>query len=89
MQGDNARLHHTGGYTFHGRSDEVINVNGNRVGTEENERLVWAAGGTKVTGCAVVGGPDFAKGTTPVPFVVFDPAQLTGKCACVYVPPPA
>lgn len=39
---------------------------------------MWAAGGTKVTGCAVVGGPDFAKGTTPVPFIVFDATQLTG-----------
>ena len=28
--------------TFHGRSDEVINVNGNRVGTEQVERCLWA-----------------------------------------------
>ena len=40
IQGDVAK-NSDGGYTFHGRSDEVINVNGNRVGTEQIERCLW------------------------------------------------
>lgn len=76
LQGDNARLHDDGSYTFHGRSDEVININGVRIGTEEIEAQVWAvaAGKLKCTGVAVVGAPDHIKGTTPVAFVVFDKA---------------
>ena len=49
VQGDVARVagaegegtSETPGFTFHGRSDEVINVNGNRVGTEQIERCLW------------------------------------------------
>ena len=42
VQGDVARAAgKDGAYTFHGRSDEVINVNGNRVGTEQIERRLW------------------------------------------------
>ena len=42
VQGDVARAAgKDGAYTFHGRSDEVINVNGNRVGTEQIERCLW------------------------------------------------
>ena len=42
VQGDIARVAgKDGGFTFHGRSDEVINVNGNRVGTEQIERCLW------------------------------------------------
>ena len=61
------------GYTFHGRSDEVINVNGNRIGTEQIERCLWRvrAGGWRVRDCAVVGAPDFVKGDAPVAFVSF------------------
>ena len=61
------------GYTFHGRSDEVINVNGNRVGTEQIERCLWGirVGGWRVRDCAVVGAPDFVKGDAPVAFVSF------------------
>ena len=61
------------GYTFHGRSDEVINVNGNRVGTEQIERCLWGVrvGGWRVRDCAVVGAPDFVKGDAPVAFVAF------------------
>ena len=49
MQGDTARGHPDGsafggtGYTFHGRSDEVLNVSGNRVGTEEIEAAMERA----------------------------------------------
>ena len=61
------------GYTFHGRSDEVINVNGNRVGTEQIERCLWdvRVGAWRVRDCAVVGAPDFVKGDAPVAFVAF------------------
>ena len=61
------------GYTFHGRSDEVINVNGNRVGTEQIERCLWdvQVGAWRVRDCAVVGAPDFVKGDAPVAFVAF------------------
>ena len=37
MQGDSAIRHVDGAFTFHGRSDEVINVGGNRIGTAEIE----------------------------------------------------
>ena len=40
VQGDAAVRHADGAYTFHGRSDEVINVGGNRIGTEEIESAV-------------------------------------------------
>ena len=35
LQGDSARRLHDGGYKFSGRTDEVINVGGNRIGTGE------------------------------------------------------
>ena len=78
LQGDNARLHADGGFSFHGRSDEVLNVNGIRVGTEEIETKIWQAaaalsGGVACKGVAVVGAPDHVKGATPVGFV-----QLAG-----------
>ena len=83
VQGDVARAsgEKGGGFTFHGRSDEVINVNGNRVGTEQIERCLWnlEADGYGVKDCAVVGAPDFVKGTTPVAFVVFEPLAGGGK----------
>jgi len=83
VQGDVARAsgEKGGGFTFHGRSDEVINVNGNRVGTEQIERCLWnlEADGYGVKDCAVVGAPDFVKGTTPVAFVVFEPLARGDK----------
>ena len=83
VQGDVARhsKEKGGGFTFHGRSDEVINVNGNRVGTEQIERCLWnlETDGFGVKDCAVVGAPDFVKGTTPVAFVVFEPLAKGGK----------
>ena len=67
---DNSRLP---SYTFHGRSDEVINVNGNRVGTEQIERCLWGVevSGYSVKDVCVVGAPDFVKGDAPVAFVAF------------------
>jgi acyl-coenzyme A synthetase/AMP-(fatty) acid ligase/acyl-CoA thioesterase FadM len=61
------------GYTFHGRSDEVININGNRVSTEQIERCLWGieVNGAKVRDACVVGAPDFIKGDSPAAFVAF------------------
>lgn len=78
LQGDVARVsdEDARALTFHGRSDEVINVNGNRVATEEIERRLWTADGESdqrlalLEDCCVVGGPDFVTGTTPVAFAV-------------------
>jgi len=71
LQGDNARICEDGGFSFHGRSDEVLNINGVRVGTEEIEAQIWssAEGPLACDGVAVVGAPDHIKGTTPVAFV--------------------
>lgn len=71
LQGDNARICEDGGFSFHGRSDEVLNINGVRVGTEEIEAQIWAVaeGHLSCGGVAVVGAPDHIKGTTPVAFV--------------------
>ena len=39
-QGDYARQHDDGAFTLHGRSDDVINVSGHRIGTEEIEGAI-------------------------------------------------
>lgn len=42
VQGDAARVDPLdNGWTFHGRSDEVLNVSGVRVGVEEIEKVLW------------------------------------------------
>ena len=92
FQGDAAVRHPDGAYTFHGRSDEVINVGGNRIGTEEIESALLAdttrPEGSPLRNCAVVGMPDEVRGTVPVAFVVLHPPV----CAVVGEsgpPPPA
>ena len=40
VQGDAAARHADGAYSFRGRSDEVMNVGGNRIGTEEIESAI-------------------------------------------------
>eukprot|EP00038_Savillea_parva_P019988 m.30066 g.30066 ORF g.30066 m.30066 type:complete len:1308 (+) comp4662_c0_seq1:287-4210(+) len=80
LQGDNARICEDGGFSFHGRSDEVLNINGVRVGTEEIEAQVWsvAEGPVACEGVAVVGAPDHIKGMTPVAFVQLKSPPPTG-----------
>ena len=56
--GDTAVEHTDGAYTFHGRSDEVMNVGGNRISTEEIENAILrynesSASLTRVANCAV------------------------------------
>ena len=80
LQGDFAVRHSSGAYTFHGRSDEVLNVGGNRVGTGEIETALLRAWHSEfeepvVRNCAVVGCSDTILGTTAVAFVV--PANVT------------
>ena len=77
MQGDAAVRHAGGGaFTFHGRSDEVINVGGNRIGTEEIENLLLLDrehAGSPVLNCAVVGMDEPLLGTAPVAFLILRP----------------
>jgi acrylyl-CoA reductase (NADPH) / 3-hydroxypropionyl-CoA dehydratase / 3-hydroxypropionyl-CoA synthetase len=72
-QGDFAVRHPDGSFTFHGRSDDVINVAGHRIGTEEIEGAILRdkvlAADSPVANVVVVGAPHAAKGLTPVAFV--------------------
>ena len=102
MQGDAAIRHADGAFTFHGRSDEVINVGGNRIGTEEIESALLVdteRAGSSLRNCAVVGMPDEVLGTVPVAFLVLQPgatlsatdegrlrALVQGKLGSVAVP---
>jgi propionyl-CoA synthetase len=63
-----------GYYFILGRTDDVINTAGHRLGTREIEEAVQA--NTAVAECAVVGVADALKGQLPVAFVVLkDPTQ--------------
>ena len=76
VQGDMAMRDADGAFTFHGRSDEVINVGGNRIGTEEIESallLDHAHSDSPVGNCAVVGMPDTVLGSSPCAFIVLSP----------------
>jgi acrylyl-CoA reductase (NADPH) / 3-hydroxypropionyl-CoA dehydratase / 3-hydroxypropionyl-CoA synthetase len=72
-QGDFARRHPDGSFTFHGRSDDVINVAGHRIGTEEIEGAILRdkvlEQDSPVANVVVVGAPHPAKGLTPLAFV--------------------
>jgi acrylyl-CoA reductase (NADPH)/3-hydroxypropionyl-CoA dehydratase/3-hydroxypropionyl-CoA synthetase len=73
-QGDYARSHDDGGYTLHGRSDDVINVSGHRIGTEEIEGAILRdktlRKDSPVGNVVVVGAPHDEKGETPVAFLI-------------------
>jgi hypothetical protein len=76
VQGDAAVRHADGAFSFHGRSDEVINVAGNRIGTEEIENLLLLdreSPGSPVLNCAVVGMNDPLLGTVPAAFLILRP----------------
>jgi acrylyl-CoA reductase (NADPH) / 3-hydroxypropionyl-CoA dehydratase / 3-hydroxypropionyl-CoA synthetase len=72
-QGDFARRHADGSFSFHGRSDDVINVAGHRIGTEEIEGAILRdkvlSPDSPVGNVVVVGAPHPQKGLTPVAFV--------------------
>eukprot|EP00217_Crustomastix_stigmatica_P003829 CAMPEP_0183789346 /NCGR_PEP_ID=MMETSP0803_2-20130417/362_1 /TAXON_ID=195967 /ORGANISM="Crustomastix stigmata, Strain CCMP3273" /LENGTH=692 /DNA_ID=CAMNT_0026033511 /DNA_START=761 /DNA_END=2839 /DNA_ORIENTATION=+ len=68
LQGDLAVRHADGKFTFHGRSDDVINVSGNRISTEEIEGIILRH--DNVSKVAVVGIEDDITGNVPVAFIV-------------------
>ena len=73
MKGDAAIRQADGSFTFHGRSDEVINVGGNRIGTEEIENAILLdreREGSPVSNCVVVGMKDETLNTAPCAFLI-------------------
>lgn len=76
-QGDYARRHDDGSFTLHGRSDDVINVSGHRIGTEEIEGAILRdkvlRRDSPVGNVVVVGAPHEEKGETPVAFLIAAP----------------
>jgi acyl-coenzyme A synthetase/AMP-(fatty) acid ligase len=76
------------GFTFHGRSDEVINVNGNRVGTEQIERCLWGVEVGAAAGAAGAGASGSGKGNakgkgTAAAAAVGDGYRYAVKDCCV------
>ncbi len=73
-QGDYARRTDDGAFTLHGRSDDVINVSGHRIGTEEIEGAILRdkilRKDSPVGNVVVVGAPHDEKGETPVAFIM-------------------
>ena len=75
VQGDAATRHADGSFTFHGRSDDVFIVCGQRVGVEEIENaILHAREGIRphVRSCAVVGLADELHGTSVAAFLELD-----------------
>jgi acrylyl-CoA reductase (NADPH)/3-hydroxypropionyl-CoA dehydratase/3-hydroxypropionyl-CoA synthetase len=72
-QGDFAIRHADGGFSLHGRSDDVINVSGHRLGTEEIEGAILrdkqVRPDSPVGNVIVVGAPHPHKGLTPLAFI--------------------
>ncbi len=72
-QGDFAMRHADGSFSLHGRSDDVINVSGHRIGTEEIEGAILRDKSldpaSPVGNVIVIGAPHSQKGLTPVAFV--------------------
>jgi acrylyl-CoA reductase (NADPH)/3-hydroxypropionyl-CoA dehydratase/3-hydroxypropionyl-CoA synthetase len=78
-QGDFAMRHADGSFSLHGRSDDVINVSGHRMGTEEIESAILRDKAldpdSPVGNVLVVGAPHREKGLTPIAFVVPSPGR--------------
>ena len=72
-QGDFAVRHADGSFSLHGRSDDVINVSGHRMGTEEIEGAILRDKAldpdSPVGNVIVVGAPHREKGLVPLAFV--------------------
>jgi len=81
-QGDYARAHDDGAFTLHGRSDDVINVSGHRIGTEEIEGAILRdktlRKDSPLGNAVVVGAPHDEKGETPVAFLIPAPGARLG-----------
>lgn len=73
-QGDYARQHDDGSFTLHGRSDDVINASGHRIGTEEIEGAILRdkvlRRDSPLGNVVVVGAPHEEKGETPIAFLI-------------------
>ena len=73
-QGDFAIQYEDSSFSFHGRSDDVINVSGHRMGTEEIEGAILRDKAldpnSPIGNVLVVGAPHREKGLTPLAFVV-------------------
>jgi acrylyl-CoA reductase (NADPH)/3-hydroxypropionyl-CoA dehydratase/3-hydroxypropionyl-CoA synthetase len=78
-QGDFAVKYADGGFSLHGRSDDVINVSGHRLGTEEIEGAILrdkqVHPDSPVGNVIVVGAPHAQKGLTPLAFVKTVPGR--------------
>jgi acrylyl-CoA reductase (NADPH)/3-hydroxypropionyl-CoA dehydratase/3-hydroxypropionyl-CoA synthetase len=78
-QGDFAMKYPDGSFSLHGRSDDVINVSGHRMGTEEIEGAILrdkqVNPDSPVGNVIVVGAPHREKGLTPVAFVLTVPGR--------------
>jgi len=76
-QGDFAVRHPDGSFSLHGRSDDVINVSGHRMGTEEIEGAILRDKSlnpaSPVGNVLVVGAPHREKGLTPLALVTLVP----------------
>ena len=81
-QGDYARQHSDGAFTLHGRSDDVINVSGHRIGTEEIEGAILrdkvVRTDSPIGNAVVVGAPHEERGETAVAFLVPAPGAKIG-----------
>jgi acrylyl-CoA reductase (NADPH)/3-hydroxypropionyl-CoA dehydratase/3-hydroxypropionyl-CoA synthetase len=73
-QGDYACRYEDGGMSLHGRSDDVINTSGHRLGTEEIEGAILKDKQqnprSSVGNAIVVGAPHKEKGTVPLAFIL-------------------
>ncbi|OYQ28753.1 acetyl-CoA synthetase [Sandarakinorhabdus cyanobacteriorum] len=79
-QGDFAVQGDDDGFSLHGRSDDVINVSGHRMGTEEIEGAILRDKAlnpeSPVGNVLVVGAPHREKGLTPLAFITPAPGQI-------------
>ncbi|MGI1670039.1 MAG: AMP-binding protein [Neptuniibacter sp.] len=79
IQGDFARKYEDGSFSLHGRSDDVINVSGHRMGTEEIESAILKDKqlnpDSPVGNCIVIGAPHREKGLTPLAFLLASPGH--------------
>ena len=79
-QGDFAVQGDDDGFSLHGRSDDVINVSGHRMGTEEIEGAILRDKAlnpeSPVGNVLVVGAPHREKGLTPLAFITPAPGQV-------------
>jgi len=73
VQGDFAKKYADESYTLHGRSDEVLNVNGQLLGTEHIEGAILRdkilSQDSPVGHCVVVGYPSRVAGEVPLAFI--------------------